>query len=337
MPELVEREAVAKVQDLAAEFANAESRKYPFTSAVRKGAPPDNAHLEYPVEKYDAPNTNAAVDEADPQTYENPSAGDAVLDARVHTWERAVRIGGHAVTFVKQAGITPRNVVAKKIAKKLVELKGDVELTLLGDQESQVDNGIVGNKTRGLGKWIQSTAQTHYPVDSNYRTPSGSIDSSTALADYTDQTILGPMQSAYGEHGDPEAAITIWAGVSWKSTLNRFTFYSRNVSNMTAVRQFNQNVADKLVMGKVDMLETEYGNATVRLSRFINASGDHTSAASKRLALGVVDELVETRWSAQPYSEKLAKTGRNEKFLVTGTGALAVLNPKPFMAWRPGS
>ena len=25
------------------------------------------------------------------------------------------------------------------------------------------------------------------------------------------------------------------------------------------------------------------------------------------------------------------------EFLVTGTGALAVLNPKPFMAWRPGS
>jgi hypothetical protein len=75
----------------------------------------------------------------------------------------------------------------------------------------------------------------------------------------------------------------------------------------------------------------------VRLARFINASGDHTSAASKLLALGVIDELVETRWAAQPYAEKLAKTGRNEKFLVTATAALAVLNPKPFMAWRPGS
>lgn len=334
---LVERDAVAKVQDLASEFANAESRKYPFTSAVRKGAPPDNALLEYPVEKYDTPNTNGAVDEADPATYENPSSGDATLNARVHTWERAARIGGHAVTFVKQSGITPRNVVAKKIAKKLVELKGDVELTFLGDQESQVDNGSVGNKTRGLGKWISSSAQTHYPVDSNYRTPAASIDSSTAIADYTDQTITEVMKSAYGEHGDPEAAITIWAGATWKSTLNRFTFYSRNVSNMTAVRQFNQQVADTIRTGKIDFLETEFGTAAVRLSRFINASGDHTSAASKRLALGTIDELVESRWSAQPYAEKLAKTGRNEKFLVTGTGALAVLNPKPFMAWRPGS
>lgn len=337
MPELVEREAVAKVQDLSSEFANAESRKYPFTSAVRKGEPPLNAMLEYAVEKFDAPNTAGAVDEADPTEYENPSNGDAVLYARVHTWERAVRIGGHAVTFTAQAGITPRNVVAKKIAKKLIELKGDCELTFLGDQESQVDNGTVGNKTRGLGKWISSSAQSHYPVDSNYLVPSTSIDSSTAVADYTDATIIEPMKSSYGEHGDPEAAITIWAGATWKQTLGRFTFYSRNVTNMTTVRQFNQSANDTIRLGKVDMLETDFGNANVRLARFINASGDHTTAASKRLALGVVDDLIETRWAKQPYAEKLAKTGRNEKFLVTATGALVVKNPKPFMAWRPGS
>jgi hypothetical protein len=260
-----------------------------------------------------------------------------MLYARVHTWERAVRIGGHSVTFTNQAGITPRNVVARKIAKKLIELKGDVELTYLGDQESQVDTGVVGNKTRGLGKWISATAQTHYPVDSNYLVPSASIDATTATADYTDATILEPLKSSYGVHGDPEAAMTIWAGATWKQTLGRFTFYSRNVSNYTQVRQFNASSMDKIVLGKVDMLETDFGSPIVRLSRFINASGDHTTAASKRIALGQIDDLIETRWAAAPYAEKLAKTGRNEKFLVTGTGALCVMNPKAFFAWRPGS
>lgn len=335
--ELVDREAVGKVQDLSNEFVNAESRKYPFTSSVRKGEKPVNAQLEYPVEKFDTPNTNAAVDEADPGTYQDPSSGDAMLYARVHTWERAVRIGGHSVTFTAQAGITPRNVVAKKIAKKLIELKGDCELTYLGDQESQVDNGIVGNKTRGYGKWVSSSAQSHYPVDSNYLVPSASIDASTAMADYTDATVLEPLKSSYGVHGDPEAAMTIWAGATWKQTLGRFTFYSRNVTNMTTVRQFNQTATDKIVLGKVDMLETDFGSPVVRLSRFINASGDHTSAASKRLALGMIDDMVETRWAQAPYAEKLAKTGRNEKFLVTATGALVVMNPKSAFGWRPGS
>jgi len=81
----------------------------------------------------------------------------------------------------------------------------------------------------------------------------------------------------------------------------------------------------------------DFGSPVVRLSRFINLSGDHTSATSKLVAIGVIDELVETRWAAQPYAEQLAKTGRNEKFLVTATGALVVTNPKPFMRWQPGS
>ena len=137
--------------------------------------------------------------------------------------------------------------------------------------------------------------------------------------------------------GDPEAAMTIWAGATWKQTLGRFTFYTRNVSNFTAVRQFNTTSTDRIVLGKVDMLETDFGSPVVRLSRFVNASGDHTSAASKLLALGIVDDLIETRWAAQPYAEKLAKTGRNEKFLVTATAALACTNPKALFAWRPAS
>jgi hypothetical protein len=167
--------------------------------------------------------------------------------------------------------------------------------------------------------------------------PAASIDTSTTTADYTDATVLNVLKSSYGVHGDPEAAMTIWAGATWKQTLGRFTFYTRNVSNFTAVRQFNTTSTDRIVLGKVDMLETDFGSPVVRLSRFVNASGDHTSAASKLLALGIVDDLIETRWAAQPYAEKLAKTGRNEKFLVTATAALACTNPKALFAWRPTS
>jgi PAS domain-containing protein len=42
------------------------------------------------------------------------------------------------------------------------------------------------------------------------------------------------------------------------------------VSNFTAVRAFNQSTTDTIKLGKVDMLETDFGNPSVRLSRFIN-------------------------------------------------------------------
>jgi hypothetical protein len=337
MSTLVERNQVGKKQDLAEAFVNADMKSLPFMSAVRKGPRPINSLLEYPVERFASPSTEGAVDEADVVSFQDPSAGDGILNARIQTWERAARIGGLAISTTEQAGITPRNIKAKKIAKTLIELKRDMETTVLSDNESQVDNGIVGNKTRGLGKWIQSTAQSHYAVDAAYRTPADSINSSTALADYTDATITSVFQSMFDQHGKGDIALDVWAGSTFKRNLGRITFYSRNESNMTQVRRFNQSVGDAVVMGKVDMLETDFGTASVRLSQFINVSGDPTSAASKRLAYVVPEEFVEMRFSDQPNTIDLAKTGRNEKFLVTATAALAVTNPLPLGKFAPGA
>lgn len=337
MSALVEREAVARRQDLSNEFVNAKSFQFPYMSSVPKGEKPINALCEYAVEKFDDPVTTGAVDEADPQAFKSANEGDATLNTRVHTLELAVRIGGHAVTFTEQSGINPRNIVAKKIAKKLLELKRNAEIVCLGDGESQVDNGTVGNQTRGLVKWAQATAQSHYPVDPNYLTPASSIDASTILADYTDSTITSIAESQFSETGDENSENVIFAGSTWKRNLSRITFYTRNVTNMTAVRQFRQDVTDTVVMGKVDFLETDFANFQVRLSQHINASGDPTSAASKRLAVGAPLEYLKLRFAEQPYSEALAKTGRNEKFLVTTTFVNVVTNPRVLVKWAPTS
>ncbi|MEO6569462.1 MAG: DUF5309 family protein [Opitutaceae bacterium] len=335
---LVEREAVGKTQDLAKEFANAEKRSLPFTSSVPKGPNVMNAMLEYPVEKFDDPSTEGAGDEADPIKYENPREGDANLYARIQTWERAVRIGGHATTFVHQAGITPKNVVAKAIAKKLVEMKTDMETTFLGNNESQAEtSAATPNKTRGLGRWIQATAQSHYPVDPNYLVPAASIDASTTTANYTDETITAVAESMFTKHGDENADIDVFCGSTWKRKLGRITYYQKTEASMTNVRHFNQDVGDDVVLGKVDVLATDYGTFKVRLSRYINSSSAPTSAASKLLAYACPMKQLELRMSEQPYMLPLARTGRNQKFLVTATGALACLNPLPFGKWAPGS
>ncbi len=336
MSALVERDQVAKIQDLSNEFVNADMKATPFTTAVKKGEAPTNAMLEYAVERFASPNIVGVVDEADPATFSDPSEGDAVLYARIQTFEEAVRIGGLATTTTHQAGITPRNVVAKKIAKKLMELKRSIEARFLGDDDSQVDNGTVGNETRGLGKWISSSAQSHYAVDSNYRTPSGSI-STTAIASYNDATITDVFKSSYDQHGNGSASFDIFAGSTWKQGLDRITFYAKDDSGFTQVRNFNQAADAALVLGKVDVLETSFGTGIVRLSQFINTGGDHTSAASKRLAYLCPMDYVEARFSQNPISIPLAKTGRNEKFLVTATGALAVTNPLPFGKWVPSA
>jgi hypothetical protein len=337
MSTLVERDAVAKVQDLSDEFDNAKAFKFPFMSRVRKGKAPLNAKLTYAVEKYDDPKVTGAVDEADPEEFENPSEGDNELDVRVHVFERAVRIGGLATTVTHQSGITPRNVVAKKVAKKLIELKRDAEVVMLGDNESQIDNSVVGNETRGMIKWAQATAQSHYPVPTAYLTPSTSIDASTALADYVDDTITALAESQYDETGDETEENVIFAGSRWKRNLDRITYSAKAENNRTIVRSYNANVGPRVVMGKVDMLETSFGDIEVQLSQHINTAGDPTSAASKRLAVGCPLDNLEVRWAEAPNMVPLAKTGRSTKFLVTATGALVVKNPRKLIKFAPGS
>lgn len=339
MSVLVERDQVAKVQDLSNEFVNADRKKLPFTSAIRKGEKPVNVQLEYAVEKFSTPNTAGVADEADPQSYEDPSSGDANLYARLQTWERAAKLGGLAISTTQQAGRTPRNIMALKIAKKLIELKRDIETTFLGDNDSAAQtSSVTANATRGLGKWISNSAQSHYPVDTNYLTPAASIDATTVTADYKDSTITNVLKSMFDQHGDFEADIDIWCGSTWKNALGHsLTFYSRNETNMTVTRNFQQTPGENVILGKVDVLETDFGVAKVRLSNFINTLGDPTTAASKLLAYAVPNDLMEARFSDQPNSEPLAKTGRGEKFLVTATGALVVLNPLPFGKWAPTS
>lgn len=336
MPALVERDVVAKVQDLSNQFDNAKSFAFPFMSRVPKGSAPKQAKLTYAVEKYDAADTSGAIDEAEPSNFENPSAGDAELDVRIQIWEKAVSIGGLATTTTNQAGITPKNVVAKKIAKKLIELKRNCEVTLLSDNESQLETGNVGNKTRGLVKWASATAQTHYPVSTSYLTPSASIDT-TAISDITDSTITTVMESQFGETGNESEENVLFTGSSFKRMADRLTFSTRDVSSRTMVRRYNAAQSNKVNLGSVKVLETGFGDIELVLSQHINASGDPTTAASKRLAVGGPIDNMELRWSDAPNMIPLGKTSRSTRFIVTATGALCVMNPLKLIKFAPSA
>lgn len=336
MPALVERDVVAKVQDLSNQFDNAKSFAFPFMSRVPKGSAPKQAKLTYAVEKYDAADTSGAIDEAEPSNFENPSAGDAELDVRIQIWEKAVSIGGLATTTTHQAGITPKNVVAKKIAKKLIELKRNCEVTLLSDNESQIETGNVGNKTRGLVKWASATAQTHYPVSASYLTPTASIDT-TAIADITDSTITAVMESQFGETGNESEENVLFTGSTFKRMADRLTFSTRDVTSRTMVRRYNAAQSNKVNLGSVKVLETGFGDIELVLSQHINASGDPTTAASKRLAVGGPIDNMELRWSDAPNMIPLGKTSRSTRFIVTATGALCVMNPLKLIKFAPSA
>lgn len=334
---LVERNAVAKPRDLAWEFSNADRKKTPFSSSLSKGPKPTNMLMEYPAEQFAAPALGGVMDEADAGTPVNPRDNDRVISARAQIWEKVGALGGLAQTVLQTAGVVPKQQLTKAIAKKMVELKRNVELTYLSDQDSRPEAGTDSYLTRGMGSWISSTAQSDLPVDALYRTPAGSI-STTALASYTDDTIVDVFQSMHTQHGDTAAEFDIWAGSLWKKTVGRLTVYNTSEAGKDSVRQYTQEQKDTtLRLGKVDVLETPFGTGVIRLCNFINTGGDHTTAASKSLAYAVLPEMVEERVVEESNPQMLGKTGRGQKFLVTRTAALACLNPLPLGKFAPAA
>ena len=338
MPQLSEREAVAKRQDLSNTIHVADMKKTPFTSSVKKGTNPTNTLVEWPVDNYPAPSSEGAVDEQDAQNFENLGAPDAVLQTRLQIWERKPKVSRLAELAANQAGIGPKRAFAKSVAKSLVMIKRDMEFTSLGDNESRIGTSSQGMRMRGLGKWIQSTAQTDLPVPEDYRPPAASI-STTNIADISDDTLTGVVQSMYDQTGDDDMQLTGWCGSRIKRALSRLTMYGKTETGLTLARRYNQPAESGKVTMKVDVLETDYGTIFLRLASFINTGGDHTSDASKRLCYltPMNDEAMRLRFAENPNNRELENAGGGRRGITEAIGTLEVGNPLWFGKLAPAA
>lgn len=338
MPAFVERDAVGLRRDLSDALAVSDRKKTAYTSSLPKGVAPTNTLTEWPVDRYPAPSVEGAVDEQPVQEYENINNVDAIISGRVQIKQRAFRLSRHADRTMDQAATGRKKAFAKAAAKCLVMVKRDWETIALGDGESRAGTGTIGAKTRGMLKWAQATAQTDLPVDANYLTPSGSI-TTTAIASITDETITGVLQSMYDETGDAEMELVFTVGSTLRRKLSRLTSYDKDDSGFTIVRRFNQDAESAKVTMKVSVLDTDFGRVVIRPSSFINASGDPTSAASKRLGLlhPMVDECARMRFAWDVTVRELSDDGGGRRALCESAAVIEVGNPKWLAKFAPSA
>lgn len=328
MPELIERDAKAKRQDLSDKLHLADQKKTPFISAVAKGTAPISTLGEWATEKYPDPVTEGAVDEQDVQDYEKLEGPDEVLQGRLQIWERKPKVSRLAQVAMAAAGVPRKKAFAKALAKGLIMLKRDMEATCLGDNESRVGTNAQGYKIRGLGRWIQNGAQADLPVPAAYRTPAASIFTG-AIGDINDDTIVGIMQSMFDETGDSDMNLTGWVGSSLKRAVSALTWHSKTDADFVNVRSYNADAGADTITRKVDVLDTDFGRAVLRLSSFINTGGDPKSAASKRLGyiMPMTEDAVRMRFATEPHSRELEDKGGGPRALIEAIGRLEVGNP----------
>src|SRR4029077_2303623 len=178
MAGLIEINQVGKREDFADVIAMVDMKSTPFTSACPKGSEPANTIYDWQMDAYDDPVFGGIIDGKDvvDTDYINPASKRAKAHGRIQKFRKAFMISVMAQNVSDVAGIGKRGEQQRAVKKTILELKRTMEATFCSDPDSQADNGsTLAYLTRGVGKWIQSTAQTDLPCPTPFLTPSASI------------------------------------------------------------------------------------------------------------------------------------------------------------------
>lgn len=335
MPGLTEATQTVKREDLADMLTIVDAKNLPFTSMCPKGKMPKNTTFEWPVDMYENPSFGGVNDGKDVDEYENHATNRDKLSGRIQHFRRTIKVT--RLTEVNDvAGVgTGQAEFNKAKAKKMVEIKRDIESALCSDNDSQQEGAAGPYKTRGLGSWISNSAQSDLPVPADYRTPTGSINS-TATASLTETQINDVFQSVYEETGQ----VSKFALICGPTLKRRFSDMARLESSsgadLAAIRRFNQPDVNKII-NNVDMYEGDFGKVALHPTQWLARISDATTYGTAQKGRGYVLDwrYVEMKYHTQPTFKDLPDMGGGERGLIEAIIGLCVKSPLALGKFNP--
>jgi hypothetical protein len=240
--------AVSNREDLSNELAILAPEETPILSLCSKGKA-SATYTEWTVDSLAAPATTGISEGSDVTSFSDKFADRARLGNYIQLMRR-----DYIVSNLQQAvtSVGPANV-AQAEAKSMREIKRDIEATIASNNEMTVENGAgTPYGMRGLGRWIQSTAQATNPVPAAYRTPSGSIIAST-LSETSFNSMIGSIFARNGEMN----SLTLVANVALRQLISGFTRAQPSAAGVTY--HVNQDATSKQITLSVNMYDSDFG------------------------------------------------------------------------------
>jgi hypothetical protein len=327
-------------EDLADYIAIVDQKSTPLVSMAPKGKDLGNMQFSWLVDNYQAPQLQGVVDGTDVtvSSASNPVTNRTRLNNYAQAFRRDLRVGFIAQTQ-DVAGVT--NEIANGVAKKLVELKRDMEATFAcTNQASQADNGSNPYLTGSLGNWLTSTNSSNIGAcasGSAFLPASAAIDT-TASASFTEATAQNVLTAIYGNTGvfrDYDAIL----GTTLKRAFTNLTAGglssingagTTNTYTQTSVRTFNQELSADTFKASIDIFEGDFGRLVLHPSVFVG--GKNSAALSAQAYKGYVIpmDMLEIRYSKLPEVLNLPDAGGGPARLVQAIAGLVVKNPSGF-------
>ena len=289
----------------------------PMLSMLKKGRAPKASYTEWVVDDLSDPVLTAVEEGSDVTSFANPGANRARIGNHVQRQDRSWSVSD-LEELVEDAAVA--NQVATAKSKKLIELRRDMASVIGSDQANQAGGGGSGAaKCRGMGQWVNNTAQTNNPVPASFLTPAASINT-TAAASFAESDVNGVLESIYSQTGTLEN-FKLFAGTSLKK---EFSDFSRTGS-ANGVYRVNEDVSSNKITRNVLRYEGDFGTLDVITDLFLAKDG---SAASQGMRGYVINpDLVEVAFADGPSHYDLEDEGGGPRGFYKAWYTLRVKNP----------
>jgi hypothetical protein len=324
-------------EDLADYIAIVDAKSTPFVSMAPKGRDIGNMQFSWQVDNYGAPVLAGVVDGTDVTvaSASNPVVNRTRLNNYGQAFRRDLRIGFIAETQ-DVAGVPDE--LANGIAKKLVEIKRDMESTFLcTNQAAQADNGTNPYLTGSMGNWLNSTNASNIGAcasGSPFLPASGAVDT-TASASFTEataQNVLTAIYSATGTFRDYDCILGTTLKRAFTNLTASGTTTTANSSTIaaTSVRTFNQDLSSDTFKASIDIFEGDFGRLILHPSTFVGGKTSTSLTAQAFKGYVIPMDMVEVRYAKLPQVKTLPDAGGGPARLVEAIAGLVVKNPSGF-------
>lgn len=304
--------AVSNREDLSNELSILAPEETPILSLCGKGKA-SATFSEWTVDSLAAPTTTGISEGSDVTSFSDKFSDRARLGNYIQLMRR-----DYIVSNLQQAvtSVGPANV-AQAEAKSMREIKRDIEATIASNNEMTVENGAnTPYGMRGLGKWIQSSAQATNAVPNAYLTPSGSIISS-ALSESSFNTMVGSIFAKNGEMN----SLTLVANVALRQLISNFTRATPASAGVTY--HVNQEATSKQITLSVNLYDSDFG-----LVKIVNGNPSCMPTASTYVGYVLNPKYLGFNTLIPMGATRLENQGGGERGFVDIAGTLCVKHPQ---------
>ena len=316
-------------EDLSNLIANVDAKSTVFTSMAKKGKKPGNVLMSWQMDAYESPSAAGVVDGTDVDmtsagSFTNPAKNRVLAQNYAQIFRRVFRVSSLANEIQIVAGV--KSELANGIAKKLVEIKRDMELTFLNDADAQIDNGSNAYLTKSMGSFLHASGTggggSDLTVSSSFRTTAATSNKADEVAEEDVQNMLKTLFENTGTIRDYDLLL----GTALKRNFTSFTQSATGSADRLAIKTFNTESSAKAFINVIDVFEGDFGRLRLHPSTFIAESG---SAVNFKGYVVPFDQ-VEIRYGKLPQIKELQDNGGGPARLIEAVAALVVYNPKAF-------